>query len=97
METHTKTINLQKLKPKENMEEYCESPMDFYEYIYGKILTSYSNLSETPQAKLCSGESKNAFFDSFWIPFNLHSELILSPDDIWIAILLSFSRHVNIN
>ena len=105
-----KTITLQDLESNEKFSNYyIEEPLDYYSYLrkeskssyeapkFGEIITSYSNIQLSNTAKLCSGGTKNAFFDSFWIPFNLHSELILSPDDIWIAICLGFSHHVNTN
>jgi hypothetical protein len=45
--------------------------------------------------KRCMSVSPNAFFNSFYLPYALHGDLVLSPDDIWLAITMSFSEYVN--
>lgn len=100
-----------KMKYKErSFEDYfeeCDKPRDFFEEIkaiegspkkpksYGKIVSIYDNFESS--SKRCWGQSRNSFFDMFWMAFNTHSEIILSPDDVWIAISLAFSQHIQNN
>ena len=42
-----------------------------------------------------SGPTSNAFFDSFFLAYALHGDLVLSPDDIWLQINNCFATYVN--
>lgn len=44
-----------------------------------------------------SGPSNNAFFDSFFLAYISHGEIVLSPDDIWLQISSCFGQYVNNN
>ncbi|KAI8606957.1 hypothetical protein BC830DRAFT_1073399, partial [Chytriomyces sp. MP71] len=39
----------------------------------------------------------NGFVDAVILAYNKHHNLVIRPDDIWIAIVLQFSRYVNAN
>jgi len=69
---------------------------------FSDILSQFSreklnNITSKNEEILLTSSSRNNFFDSFFLPYNLHGEIILSPDDIWFQISLAFSQHVNIN
>lgn len=37
----------------------------------------------------------NGFFSAFLYAYNNHGDVKLAPDDVWIAIMLYFSKYVN--
>ena len=89
-------------------QKYSET--EFFKFISKNDRTSYfsdilsqfsreklNNITSKNEEILLTSSSRNNFFDSFFLPYNLHGEIILSPDDIWFQILLAFSQHVNIN
>ena len=46
---------------------------------------------------MVAGPTSNYFFDALFLAYTAHGELVLSPSDIWLAILASFSDYVNDN
>jgi hypothetical protein len=47
---------------------------------YRSITTKASNI------KRLKSVSPNAFFNAFYLAYVLHGDLVLSPDDVWLAI-----------
>lgn len=41
--------------------------------------------------------TERGLFDAMCTAYNLHRDIILSPDDVWMTILLQFSKYVNAN
>ena len=39
----------------------------------------------------------NQFFMAFLNPYNIHGDILLVPDDIWLAILMFLSKYVDSN
>ena len=39
----------------------------------------------------------NGFFAAFYYAYNHHGDVKISPDDVWMAIMLFFSKYVNDN
>jgi hypothetical protein len=39
----------------------------------------------------------NGFFDAFLNAYNSHGDVRITPDDVWLVILLYFSNYVNDN
>ncbi len=54
-----------------------------------------STTTKNPNIKRFVSVSPNALFNAFYLPYALHGDLVLSPDDIWLAITMSFSEYVN--
>jgi len=40
---------------------------------------------------------KNGFLDAFLNAYNKHGDVKITPDDVWLVILLYFSKYVNDN
>ena len=39
----------------------------------------------------------NGFFSAFLWAYNLHGDVKITPDDVWMVIMLYFSKYVNDN
>ena len=55
-------------------------------------LQNYFNIEKSECS--FSGPTTNAFFDSFFLAYTLHGELVLSPDDIWLQISSNIGRYI---
>ncbi|KAJ3068229.1 hypothetical protein HDU98_008613 [Podochytrium sp. JEL0797] len=66
----------------------------FHEYT---AINGTSILQSTPTNPTNFLPSSNGFLDAVIRAYNHHHNLVLRPDDIWIAIMLQFSRFVNAN
>lgn len=73
--------------------------------IGGKVFTDYklfntfrTHSTSNKNLKRYTGKlTDNNFFNAFYLAYVLHSDIMLSPDDIWIAITIGFSNYVNEN
>ncbi len=61
------------------------------EDIYEKV---FSNIEDST---LCHSLTSNCFFDAFYLAYALHGEITISPDDVWMAIVLPFAHYVDEN
>lgn len=94
--TQFKKIHIQTLefkvgnhsKPHENF--YPESLWD----LGGtkKLLTYEENCKVSMRAKF-----NNGFFAAFVEAYNCHGDVKITPDDVWLTIMLYFSKYVNNN
>ena len=57
-----------------------------------KILTYDENCKANQKAKFANG-----VFSAFYHAYNHHGDVKISPDDIWLTIMLYFSKYVNDN
>jgi len=55
------------------------------------------NLFIQNKYKIVNGPTSNGFFDAFYLAWANHSNLILSPDDVWLAILHNIDIYINEN
>jgi hypothetical protein len=39
----------------------------------------------------------NGFFDAFYSAYSTHGDVKVTPDDVWLVIVLYFSKYVNEN
>lgn len=44
-----------------------------------------------------TNRSDNGFFQSFYEAYMRHGDLKIKPDDVWIAIMLYFTKYVDDN
>lgn len=92
-----KTIFLQKIDPQN--EEIFQNKSKLQR---SEIFDTYSpfqifpNIS-IPNKYIYRGPTSNYFFDAIFLAYALHGELVLSPDDIWLQIMFSFSNYVDLN
>lgn len=56
-----------------------------------KVVSYYENISANWNFTNCG------LYDAFCCAYNLHRDVILSPDDVWMTILLEFTKYVNKN
>ena len=68
--------------------------MRYYWSSYGRreILTYEETCSASMQARF-----NNGFLDAFLNAYNNHGDVKITPDDVWLVILLYFSKYVNDN
>jgi hypothetical protein len=96
------TIHIQNLKPILNkVKDPLESDNEHWLKLVngrersataqGRIRYFQSNIPAT------SYSTMNQFFRAFHMAYYNHGEVMLSPDDIWICILLNFSKYINDN
>jgi hypothetical protein len=90
-----KKIHIQKLKKSEKTRykyerDYTKSLSDDYNSKFN-VLYKESNGPEITQV------SCNGFFDAFCKAYNLHGDVKISPDDVWIVIMIYFKEYVNDN
>ncbi len=71
----------------EDKENYDRNSSDIYKKVFSNIedSTLYHSLTN------------NCFFDAFYLAYALHGEITISPDDIWMAIVLPFAHYVDEN
>lgn len=58
-------------------------------------LVNYFNIEAKKNCYL--GATGNAFFDAFYLAYNLHGELVLSPDDIWLQVTSQIGKYIDDN
>jgi len=102
-----KTIILQDLKPvKDNNNYYNQNDFDTKkswlhtkcDHYYGRgkcecnVLAYLENFPVNTQSL-----HKNSFYAAALNAYNTHTDLILSPDDVWMVICFEFSKYVNVN
>ena len=56
--------------------------------------TSFQNISLGDKFR---GPTSNYFFDTFFLAYALHGQVVLSPDDIWLQICSEFAKYINAN
>jgi hypothetical protein len=99
-----KKINIQNLARKKQYELENKSKINNIYRINNNIL--YDKLQKNPKEIYYYEDnslnknksfnlSNNDFFGSFLAAYNLHGDIILVPDDIWIQISLFFSKYIN--
>ncbi len=74
-------------------------------YNYGQEFTGQQVWSEWGRKPLLTYEEtckatgraafNNGFFSAFLHAYNNHGDVKISPDDVWIVIMLHFSKYVN--
>ena len=65
-------------------EETCPSDIGYGTSLYGAFSAVCSSVTARPDLVLLQA-------------YNKHQDVMLSPDDIWLAICLKFAKHVNEN
>jgi len=85
------TIFIQKIPPQNecmNKNKYSQrNPLDNHH-----PFITFPNIIDK---NCCNGPTGHPFFDSFFLAFVLHGEIVLSPDDIWLQINSCFAQYVN--
>jgi len=65
----------------------------------GKILWEKKNNEVYCYKESCqlSKKSTNGFFQTLYNAYMFHGDLKITPDDVWLTIMLFFSKYVNKN
>lgn len=102
MTTHYKIVNIQNLPP---VKPKWQSKVNSVEERWTKCTHQYEKnttckcniLYETQNLVPTISNHSNSFFDAFLQAYNHHQDIILSPDDVWLLIVMHFSKYVNDN
>jgi len=58
-----------------------------------KELLTYEETCKPTKA----AQFNNGFFSAFLYAYNIHGDVRITPDDVWLTIMLYFSKYVNDN
>jgi hypothetical protein len=96
-----KKIKIQTLKKKNkninsNYNKY-DYTKELKQYICHKNECSCETLYTKSNGNIHTSLSNNAFYDAFLYAYNIHGDVKITPDDVWIVIMLYFKEYINNN
>ena len=91
-DTQFKVIHLQTLAPCKANEPSFWDQEDLWKVKDSTLLT-YEATCKAPRYN----QFNNGFFGAFFEAYNCHGDVKITPDDVWITIMLYFSKYVNDN
>ena len=89
-----RTLVIQSLGPAP--EEYKSFIKKSPDPVYGQCLITLPNINKK-SIDTITGPTGNMFFDSFFIAWTQHGEIVLCPDDIWTQIAIEVSLYIDKN
>lgn len=83
-----KTISIQQLEPRKAFFE----PFTEGKQLWKKDLVNKINFYQ--ESCPLSYKNKNGFFKAFFDAYTNHGEIKITPDDVWLTIMIYFSKYV---
>jgi hypothetical protein len=93
-ELKPKTLHIQSLGP--SPKEYRDFIQKNPDQIYSKCFVTLPNINKK-SIDTVTGPTGNMFFDSFFLAWTQHGEIVLCPDDIWTQIAIEVSLYIDKN
>jgi len=89
-------ITLQDLPPQNMDSDLKMYQKGYWTFNNWKPFQIFPNI-KLPNETHVQGPTGNPFFDSLFLAYLVHGEIVLSPDDVWLQISGCFSEYVNEN